>query len=219
MLTFSNDRDILKHEAVLFSDLCFSWQILCEGTGGELDNTSFSVEGADFVSSNVSAGGVIYLRSGDGQIDGCYEIVSVDSATELTVSVLRANETEAATGPGSSTDVRYRVSTFAPQAYEAFFELTQHFGIKPGNPDSLYGVDDILDTSVLRQASVYAILAGIYATLGSKAGGDDNCWKKSLHYRRLFEKAREKCRLSIDIGGDGISERTSFGGSIRLVRD
>jgi hypothetical protein len=219
MLAFSKDRDILKHEAVLFSDLCFSWQILCEGTGGELDNTSFSIEGADFISSNVSAGGVIYLRSDDGQIDGSYEIVSVDSATELTVSVLRADETETVIGPGSGGNMAYRVSTFAPQAYEAFFELTQRFGIRPGNPDSLYGAEDILDTSVLRQASVYAILAGVYATLGSKAGGDDNYWKKSLHYRQLFEKAREKCRLSIDIGGDGISERTSFGGSIRLVRD
>lgn len=219
MLAFSNDRDILKHEAVLFSDLYFPWQILCEGTSGELDDTSFSVEGANFVSANVSAGGVIYLRSDDGQIDSCYEIVSVDSATELTVSVLRANETETATGSGSGSNITYRVSTFAPQAYEAFFELTQHFGIRPGNPDSLYGVDDILDTSVLRQASVYVILASVYATLGSKAGGDDNYWKKSLHYRRLFEKARERCRLGIDIGGDGISEKTIVGGSIRLVRD
>lgn len=219
MLAFSSDRDILKHEAVLFSTLYFPWQVLCEGTNGELNGTSFSADGTDFVSANVSAGGVIYLRGDDGQIEGSYEIVSVDSATELTVSVLRADETESAIAPSSGDNVTYRVSTFAPQAYEAFFELTQHFGIKPGNPDSLYGVDDILDTSVLRQTSVYAILAGIYATLGSKADCDDNCWKKSLYYRRLFEKAREKCRLSIDIGGDGISERTSFGGSIRLVRD
>lgn len=219
MLAFSSDRDILKYEAALFSTLYFPWQVLCEGTNGELNGTSFSAEGADFVSANVSVGGVIYLRSDDGQIEGSYEIVSVDSGTELTVSVLRADETETAIGPGSGDDMTYRVSTFAPQAYETFFELTQRFGIRPGNPDSLYGAEDILDTSVLKQASVYAILAGVYATLGSKAGGDDNYWKKSLHYRQLFEKAREKCRLSIDIGGDGISEKTSFGGNIRLVRD
>ena len=69
MLAFSNDRDILKHEAVLFSDLYFPWQILCEGTDGELDGTSFSAEGADFISANINVGGVIYLRSGGGQID------------------------------------------------------------------------------------------------------------------------------------------------------
>jgi hypothetical protein len=219
MLAFSKDRDILKHEAALFSDLYFPWQVLCEGTGGELDDTSFSAEGADFVSANVSAGGVIYLRSDDGQIDSSYEIVSVDSATELTISILRANDTEAAIGSESSDNITYRVSTFAPQAYEAFYELTQHFGIKPGNPDSLYGVDDILDASVLREASVYVILASVYATLGSKADGDDNYWKKSLHYRRLFEKARERCRLSIDIDGDGISEKKIVGASLRLIRD
>lgn len=219
MTAFSKDRDILKNEAVLFSDLYFPWQVLCEGTGGELDDTDFSSEGADFVSANVSAGGVIYLRSDDGGIDGSYEIVSVDSATELTVSILRANESEPAIGTGSADNITYRVSTFAPQAYEAFYELTQHFGIQPGNPDSMYGVDDILDTSVLREASVYVVIASVYATLVSKADGDDNYWKKSLHYRRLFEKARERCRLSIDIDGDGISEKKIAGGSIRLLRD
>ena len=50
-MLFSTDADILKYEAVLFSDLYFPWQVLCEGTGGELDDTSFSAEGADFVSA------------------------------------------------------------------------------------------------------------------------------------------------------------------------
>ena len=59
MLFFSSDRDILKHEAVLFSDLYFPWQVLCEGTGGQLSNTSFTVASEDFVSAGVSAGGVI----------------------------------------------------------------------------------------------------------------------------------------------------------------
>jgi hypothetical protein len=218
MLAFSNDMDILKYEAVLFSDLHFGWQVLCEADGGVLSGTTFSKTGEDFISAGVSAAGAIYLRSSDGTLDGAYEIVSVDSATELTISVLRADEGGSAVGPGDASDVAYRVSTFLPQASEMAFELTQYFGIKPGNPDSEYEVSDILDTSGLRQASVYGVLAKIYATLGN--GADQDCiGQKSLHYQRLFEKAKERCRVSIDISGDGVAERTNIGGSLRLVRD
>lgn len=218
MLTFSNDVDILRYEAVLFSDLHFGWQALCEGDDGTVSGTSFSKTGEDFVSAGVSAGGVIYLRSQDGSLDGAYEIVSVDSATELTVSVIRVDEEGSVVGPGDASDVSYRVSTFGPQANEVGFELAQYFGIRPGNPDSEYEVSDILDTSGLRQASVYGVLAKVYTTL---SGGvdEDNFGQKSSRYQRLFEKARERCRVSIDINDDGVGERTNIGGSIRLVRD
>ncbi|MHC5059711.1 MAG: hypothetical protein ACYTFK_01310 [Planctomycetota bacterium] len=218
MLAFSNDADIIRYEAVLFSDLYFGWQVLCESDGGVLSGTTFSKTGEDFISAGVNAGGVIYLKSADGTLDGVYEIVSVDSATQLTVSVLRADQEGSAVGPGDASDVAYRVSTFGPQANEVLFELTQYFGIQPGDPDSEYGTDDIVDTSVLRQVSVYGVLAKIYATLGD--GSDENGYvQKSLHYQKLFEKARQRCRVGIDISGDGVSDRTNIGGSIRLVRD
>ena len=218
MTVFSNDSDILKYEATLFVDLHFPWQVLCEGSDGVLDGTDFSSVSADFVSAGVSAGGVIYLRVSGG-VEGCYEIVSVDSATELTVSVLRTDNDADAVSPGSGSSITYRVSTFAPQATEVMFALTGYFGIGPGNPNSVYDVDDILDVSVLRQASVYAVIAGIYATLGSGFDGNEDFWKKSLHYQKLFEKARERCRLSVDVGSDGVSDRTNVGGSVRMVRD
>ncbi|MCJ7692851.1 MAG: hypothetical protein MUO22_05495 [Sedimentisphaerales bacterium] len=54
--------------------------------------------------------------------------------------------------------------------------------------------------------------------LASKAE-DESFWKKSLHYQKLFGKARERCRLSIDTSGDGIADVTKMGASARLVRD
>jgi hypothetical protein len=218
MLIFSSDVDVLKYEAVLFGDLHFPWQVLCEGSGGTVSGASFSKDGEDFVSVGVSAGGVIYLQSSDGKLDGAYEIVSVDSATQLTISVLRADGEGSAVGPGDATDVSYRVSTFGPQANEVGFELTQYFGIRPGNPDSEYDVEDILDASVLKQVSAYGILAKVYATL-SNGSDEDSFRAKSMHYQRLFEKARVRCRISIDINGDGIGDSTNIGGSVRLVRD
>jgi hypothetical protein len=218
MVSFSTDADILKYEPVLFGELHLPWQVLVAGTGGTLSGTSFTASGADFISALVTAGGVIYLQSAEGSLDGAYEIVSVDSATQLSVSVIRADSEDAAIAPPSASDISYRVSTFRPQASEASFQLTEYFGIGPGNPASTIDVEDVLDTNVLKRASVFAVMSTVYAMLASKAK-DENFWKKSLHYQKLFEKARERCRLSIDVDSDGVADATRIGASVQLVRD
>lgn len=218
MVKFSNDADILKYEPILFGELHLPGQVLAAGTGGAIGGTSFTASGADFVGAQVSAGGVIYLNSADGLLDGAYEIVSVDSATQLTISVIRSSSSGDAIAPPAATDVSYRVSTFGPQAAGVDFQLTEHFGIRPGNPASVYDAEDVLDTDVLRRASAFAVVSIVYATLASKAE-DENFWKKSLHYQKLFEKARERCRVSIDVGSDGVADVTRLGASVRLLRD
>ena len=218
MVGFSNDADILKYEPVLFGELHLPWQVLAAGTGGTLSGTTFTAAGPDFVSAQVSAGGVVHLRSADGSLDGAYEIISVDSATQLSVSVVRADSESAAVAPPPAEDISYRISTFGPQAGETAFQLTEYFGISPGNPASEIEVEDILDTSVLRQASVFAVISSVYAMLASKAK-DENFWKKSLYYQKLFARAKGRCRLSIDAGSDGSVDVTKVGASGRLVRD
>ena len=54
---------------------------------------------------------------------------------------------------------------------------------------------------------------------GLSRADNENFWKKSYYYQRLFEKARERCRLSIDANDDGVADVTKAGGSVRLVRD
>lgn len=218
MVSFSNDADILKYEPILFGELHRPGQVLTAGTGGTLAGTTFTESSADFVAAQVSVGGVIYLQSADGILDGSYEIVSVDSATQLTISIVRADSEDEPVAPPAATNISYRISTFRPQASEVAFQLTEYFGIKPGNPASDIDVQDVLDTDVLRMASVFAVISSVYAMLASKAE-DENFWKKSLHYQRLFEKARQRCRLSIDVGSDKVADITRVGSSIRLVRD
>jgi hypothetical protein len=218
MAKFSNDADILKYEPILFSELHLTGQVLASGTGGILSGTTFTASGADFVGAQVSVGGAIYLQSANGTLDGVFEIVSVNSATQLHVSVIRESSDDTAVAPPSATGISYRISTFRPQASEVGFQLTEYFGIGPGNPTSDYDADDILDTNVLRRASVFAVISSVYATLASKTE-DENFWKKSQHYQKLFEKARAQCRLSIDAGSDGVADVTKLGASIRLERD
>jgi hypothetical protein len=218
MVSFSNDADILKYEPILFGELHLPWQVLTVGGGATLSGTTFTASDADFVTAQISAGGVAYLRSADGSLDGAYEIVSVDSATQLSLSVIRPGTTDTAVAPPPASDVSYRISTFGPQANEVGFQLTEYFGIQPGNPASDLNVEDVLDTSVLRLASVFAVISIVYAMLAGKAK-DGNYWRKSLYYQKLFAKARERCRLSIDAGDDGVVDVTKAGASIRLTRD
>ena len=219
MSVFSTDSDILKYEPGLFGDLHFQWQILSQGQDGQVDGKTFSSAAGNFITNAVQAGGVIYLKSSDGTFEGMYEIAAVNSETELTISIARQSPDDDPVEVGSATELFYRISTFAPQAYDVMYELTQYFGIQPGNTESDYDIEDLTDKEVLRQASTYAVIAGIYATLGGGDGDSESYWKKSLYYQGLFEKARERCRLSVDIGDDGVSDKTVIGGSIRLIRD
>lgn len=218
MISFSNDADILKYEPMLFGELHLPWQVLATGTAGTLSGTTFSAVGADFVSAQLPAGGAVYMRSGDGSLDGVYEIVSVDSATELTVSVIRPDSDDDPIAPPAGDDISYRISTFGPQAGEAAFQLTEYFGIRPGNPASDIDVENVLDTQALRRASVFAVISSVYAMLAGKSK-DENFWNKSLYYQRLFERARERCRFSVDAGSDGLADVTKSGASGKLVRD
>jgi len=218
MVQFSDDVDIVRYEPVLFGELCFVNQVLISGEGGTLSGTTFSSAGADFEAAQVSDGCVIYLRSADGVVDGCYEIVLVDSATQLTVSVVRADSSEVAVAPPAATDVFYRVCSYKAQADEIGYELTEYFGIKPGRADSSIEADDILDAGVLRRASAFGVISVVYATLASSAI-DENFWSRSLHYKGLFEKATERIRLVIDSGNDGVGDFSRIGGVVQLIRD
>ncbi len=218
MVSFSNDADILKYEPILFGELHLPWQIFVEGNGGILSGTTFTVADADFIAAQVSSGGVIYLESEDKSLDGVYEIVSVDSETQLSVSVIRTDSQSEAIAPPAAENISYRISTLAIQTNEIGFQLTEYFGIRPGSPASDYSVEDILDITVLRQASVFGVITNVYAMLACKTK-DDNFWSKSLYYRKLYNQAKARARLSIDTGADGVVDVTQIGASGRLVRD
>jgi hypothetical protein len=218
MVRFCNDVDVLKYEPALFGELHPANQVLAAGTGGELAGTTFEHSGTDFESGQVAQGGVIYLRSADGLLDGAYEIVAVDSATQLCISVLRADSEADPTAPPAGSDISYRISTLRPQAAEVSLRLTQYLGIRPGRADSNASAEDILDTETVRQVCAFGVIATAYAMLASKPGSE-RFEEKARHYEQLFEKGRERCRVALDFDGDGVADSVRFGGCGRLVRD
>jgi len=218
MAQFSTDTDLLKWEPVLFRDVALPSQTLCSGSDGVIAGTTLTSSGASFTDAGIAAGHVVYLSDSTCTIDGCYEVVSVDFSTALTVSVVRASSDDDAIAPPSGSQLSYRISTFDPQAQEAAYSLLHYFGLQPSGASEGITVDEIQDQTVLRQASVFAVLSAIFA--GSATSEDDNMsfWQKSLRYQKLFQDARVKIRLGIDTDNDDIAEQFRLGGTVRLRR-
>jgi hypothetical protein len=219
MIKFSNDVDLLKWEPVLFRDLALASQTLCQGSDGVLSGTTFTSSSASFTSSGVAAGHVIYLSNiaSGGVTDGCYEVVSVDSATQLTVSVVRVTNADNPVAPPSGGSISYCISTFDPQAEEAAYSLLQYFGI--GATDDEGELEsNVLNIRALRQAAVFAVLSAVF--VGSVCGGEEagGFWRKSLRYQKMFQAARIRARLEVDTNGDNIAEQFQTGGTVRLRR-
>lgn len=90
------------------------------------------------------------------------------------------------------------MSTFEPQAIDAALQLTEYFGIRPGDPSSEIGVEDLLDTEGLRRASALRVISTIYEAWSGQTDGEP-FQRKSRLYQQLFEKARQRCHLTIDL--------------------
>ena len=75
MLSVSKDVDLARYEPGVFGSWFLSSQILCGGTNGIVSVSQFTASGVDFNAAQVAAGGVIYLESADGAIQGAFEIV------------------------------------------------------------------------------------------------------------------------------------------------
>ena len=166
MIKFCSDIDILKYEPALFGELHLTNQVMVMGSDGEIAGTTFTSNSADFESAGVEPGGVIYLRSADGVLDGAYEIVEVDSATRLCVSVVRDDSEADPIAAAAASDISYRISTLRPQAAEVSIGLTKYLGLQPGRPESDVSAADILDAEVLKEVCAFGVVSTAYADDG-----------------------------------------------------
>ena len=191
------DVDILRTEPTLFSDACFSSQILCGGTNGIVAGTQFTASGVDFTASGVTAGGVIWLESADGSIKGGFEIAALIDSTHLTVSILRSDPAGSAIPVGSASGLTWSIKTFYPQIVDVEQELSFRLRCTPGYPASGIALDDIDNPAAVKRAWLYLLLALLYGTLyasypPSADGSSPEVWgdfqAKSTRYTRRAER-------------------------------
>ena len=159
------DRDILKIEPSLFSDACFSSQVLCGGTNGIVAGTQFTSSGVDFTASGVTAGGVIWLESADGSIKGGFEIVSLIDSTHLTVSILRSDSAAGAIPVGSASGLTWSIKTYAPQISIAKTQLSHRLRCLPGWEAATVTLAELENAEAVKLVCLQTLLGNLYGTL------------------------------------------------------
>lgn len=219
MFGFSTDRDLLVLENIFFRDLHIANNILTSGSAAAVSGTTLTKTGEDFAAKGICDGCVIYLNDTTAGVNNLYEVVDCLSAEQLQISVLRANVNDDAIAPPAMTNADYRICSYQSLSLMIEYELCQYFDIAPGNAASEYSVEDLFDVDVLRQASVFAVLSALYSAAATATDTAELYWQKSSYYQRLFEKSRDKCKLNIDLGDDGIVDLTRYTAAPKLLRD
>lgn len=210
------DRDLLVIEPSVFAGGGFDSQQLAAGEDGTISGTGFVSASADFEAANLQPGMVLCVYATAPAEARPYEIIAVNSATILTVSVLRPDRGGPATAPPSGASLNYRINTFSPQislARQSLYEKLRRIGEANG-----ITATDFVDSSQLREAVAFAALAQVFVARASNATSDDANWVKSEFYRRQHLAAVSAIRLAQDVNGDGVAEQTRTIGNVSLRR-
>ena len=215
MPNFSTDSDLLKWEPSLFRDLSVPGQRLASGTDGTTAGLAFTSESADFPAAGVAPGHVLRLVDEDGQACGCWQVLSVESATELLATQVgrTADSVDLPTGH----DWAWTIDTFDPQAEEVRFELLTRLGLAVGD-DGQDLADHVFQPRSLRRASVFATLIMILEGASGAAQEGRNLAAKAALYRRLYDKELTRLRIRLDRDHDGRADDARSPASIRLER-
>ncbi|MHC5165900.1 MAG: hypothetical protein ACYSOI_11315 [Planctomycetota bacterium] len=194
MLSFSSDVDLAKFEPGVFGSWFLSSQVLCGGANGIVAGTQFTASGVDFTAAQAAAGGVIYLESADGAIKGAFEIVSVDDATHLTVSVLRVNNEQAAIPVGSASG-----------------------RLSPGC-ESQQSIEDIVNAEPLRAASIFGVLAMVFESLYTGDANQTVLVEKKEHYQWRYDRELEQLTVRVDTNDDGSTDKSITPSVVKMQR-
>jgi hypothetical protein len=200
-MTFCTDIDLLQWEPNICRDAAFASQTLIGGTGN-LAGTSFTIASGSFTTAHVAADQVIVLTGGTS---GSYPIVSVDSATQLTISVLYdglfpTGGSPVPTPPGTANGLTYAIRTFWPQRRIISELILTAAGLDAG--DAASG-DKIMNPAALVRACSLGTLHLIYSALAAVAEDPTDLMVRVALYERLYRRALGAASVQLDLDGDG----------------
>jgi hypothetical protein len=167
---------------------------------GNLAGITFSLEVGSFDSAHIAAGQVITITNSP-IVAGCYPIVSVNSSTELTLSVLyeglRANP-PVPSPIGTATDLDFSICTFRPQIDIVSQMIDEAAGVAGAT---------VTNPEVLRAPCVLGTLQMIYRALAATAEDPVPLLVRADLYERLFRNAlRTAAAVELDTDADGVGD-------------
>lgn len=201
-MVFCTDVDLLYWEPNLPREAAFASQQLLSGTGN-LAGTRFTLASGSLNEAHAAAEQVVVLS---GSVEGCFPIVSVDSATQLTLSVLYdglyPEQGPAQPSPvGSGEGLTFAIRTFWPQRCVVSELLTRAAGLEPGTTGGT-----IVNGPSLKRVCVLGTLQMIYSALAAAAAETSKYGVRAELYERLYRRAMGQAKVQVDLDGDGRAE-------------
>lgn len=213
MSTFCSDVDLLRWEPTLFRDAGFVSQTLMNGTGA-ISGATLTIAAGSFTAARVESGGVVTLGAPH---DGCLAILSVDSATQLTLSPLAPgidDEPPLAGLPPSGVDLPFTIRTFWAQR-RLVSDLIRACALVEESIDA--GAPAVVQAPGVRRACALGALQMIYNALAAPGDTPHHAVHADL-YERLFRQAVRRARVQIDTDGDGQPDLVRRMDVLRLER-
>jgi hypothetical protein len=210
---FASDRDLLALEPNLFRDVGWVGQRLIKATGA-IAGSTLTLTGAD-VALDVSGVGAGHVATVNGV---GYEVIAVLSATQATVSRLRADAAGPVIPPSPVTGAETFVHTFAPQLGIVHAQLLRMVGIEPGDPESGVTEACIVNAAALLRLEALGALYLIYAAASGPTGPGSAQGQRAEFYRSRFAEERERAAVRLDLDGDGVADATRRFNVVQFVR-
>lgn len=216
---FASDRDLLVVEPGLLREVAWLGQRLAASASVEIGSGGTTVTDASGpFGSGVVVGGV-------GLLDEVpVEIVEVVSATELGVSLVRADLEGPSIGvAGLGATASFVVLTFAPQIAAVHGRLLRGLGLseEPADEGSdVLGEDQLTNRHDLVDVEVAGALALVYSAavpLSSQAMSSV-IEAKAVRHRDRYAALARSVVARIDLDGDGRADVVRRLGSARMVR-
>lgn len=213
---FAKDRDLLVLEPRLLDEVAWMGQRVHAAPSVTITGDGVGVtDGAGVFGSVVGVGAVLLL---DGL---AVEVVEVGSATEATISLIRADR-EAAPIPASSlgSSAAMQVYTFSPQIGLVHDQVLRGLGLAPGVTEAGGAVAEDRVTNGASMASFEALgaLHLVYAGAAPLAGEPGAIERKAASYRARFAASRMSIGAELDLDGDGVADATRRVGAFQLMR-
>lgn len=202
-MAFARDRDLLALEPNLLREVRWRGQVMAEAADASLVGTSLVSASSDFEAAGVGAGSVALV----GEV--AVEVIERVSATELTVSRVRASEADAPAPPvAQGSDLSLSVPTFGAQREAAHAELLGRVGL---------AASEVVNVEEFRRVEALGALRRIFEAASPSCEVTMQGVKRALYARR-FDAARLRLVALADRDGDGEVDAEQAAGRTILRR-
>lgn len=196
MSTYATDTDLLLWEPNLPAEAAIASQTLLSGSA-DLTGTTLTIAAGSLAAAHVEPDQVVALS---GAITGCYPIISIESATQMTISILYAGTWPDVDPPvpspvGAVAGVSFAIRSFYPQRRVISDLLDRIIDLPAGVT--------LLNPDVLRRPCALGTIQMIYSALAAAVDAPEIHQIRCDLYERLYRRALRDVVLHLDTLGDG----------------